>query len=304
MTTTLVTGATGTLGAPTLSRLRAAGHDVRALSRRTGPGLTTGDLLTGDGIPEAVRGVDTVLHLATGKRGTGDVEATRTLLEAATAAGVRDLVLISIVGIDDIPLGYYRDKVVIERLVRESGLPHSILRATQFHSFVASIFTAQRLSPVVVAPVFPLQPIAVEEVADRLVELAGSASAGRVADIGGPEQQAVPDLGRLWARATGIRRPVVPPCRCPESWSPPTGRGRRSCPARPTAGRPSPSIWPHGRGCPDESAAATGPRAARGGRDRARAVDAAVPGELLRRRAHRRPHPAVQRAPVPRLRRC
>jgi uncharacterized protein YbjT (DUF2867 family) len=210
MTTTLVTGATGTLGAPTLSRLRAAGHDVRALSRRTGPGLTTGDLLTGDGIPEAVRGVDTVLHLATGKRGTGDVEATRTLLEAATAAGVRHLVLISIVGIDDIPLGYYRDKVVIERLVRESGLPHSILRATQFHSFVASIFTAQRLSPVVVAPVFPLQPIAVEEVADRLVELAGSAPAGRVADIGGPEQKAVPDLARLWARATGTRRPVVP----------------------------------------------------------------------------------------------
>jgi uncharacterized protein YbjT (DUF2867 family) len=210
MTTTLVTGATGTLGAPTLSRLRAAGHDVRALSRRTGPGLTTGDLLTGDGIPEAVRGVDTVLHLATGKRGRGDVEATRTLLEAATAAGVRHLVLISIVGIDDIPLGYYRDKVVIERLVRESGLPHSILRATQFHSFVASIFSAQRLSPVVVAPAFPLQPIAVEEVADRLVELAGSAPAGRVADIGGPEQQAAPDLARLWARATGTRRPVVP----------------------------------------------------------------------------------------------
>jgi uncharacterized protein YbjT (DUF2867 family) len=119
-------------------------------------------------------------------------------------------VLISIVGIDDIPLGYYRDKVVIERLVRESGLPHSILRATQFHSFVASIFSSQRLLPVVVAPVFPVQPIAVEEVADRLVELAGAAPAGRVADIGGPEQQAIPDLARLWAHATGTRRPVVP----------------------------------------------------------------------------------------------
>ncbi|MEN3267742.1 NAD(P)H-binding protein [Pseudonocardia sp.] len=210
MTTTLVTGATGALGAPTVTRLCAAGHDVRALSRRRGPGLTTGDLLSGAGLRAAIAGADTVLHLATGPRGKGDVEATRTLLEAATAAGVRHFVLISIVGIDEIPLAYYRDKVVIERLVRESGLPYSVLRATQFHSFVEAMFTAQRLSPVVVAPVFPLQPIAVDEVADRLVELADAAPAGRMADIGGPEQHTLAGLARLWARATGTRRPVVP----------------------------------------------------------------------------------------------
>jgi uncharacterized protein YbjT (DUF2867 family) len=210
MTTTLVTGATGTLGSPTVTRLRATGHDVRALSRRSGPGLTTGDLLTGAGLREALNGVDTVVHLATGPRGKGDVAAARTLLQAAADAGVRHLVLISIVGIDDIPLGYYRDKVVIERLVRESGLAFSLLRATQFHSFVEALFTAQRAFPVVAAPTFPLQPIAVEEVADRLVELAGAAPAGRVADIGGPEQQSVRDLARLWARVTGTRRPVVP----------------------------------------------------------------------------------------------
>jgi uncharacterized protein YbjT (DUF2867 family) len=210
MTTTLVTGATGALGAPTVTRLRAAGHDVHALSRRSGPGLTTGDLLTGTGIPEAVAGADTVLHLATGPRGKGDVQATRTLLKAATAAGVRHLVLISIVGIEDIPLGLYRDKVTIEGLVRESGLPYSILRATQFHSFVEAMFTVQHRSPVLLAPVFPLQPIAIEEVADRLAELAGSAPAGRVADIGGPEQRSLADLARLWAHATGTRRPVVP----------------------------------------------------------------------------------------------
>lgn len=128
MRSTLVTGATGALGTPTVARLRAAGHAVRALSRRTGPGLTTGDLRTGVGISEAVAGADTVLHLATGPRGKGDVEATRHLLDAATIAGVQHLILISIVGIDEIPLGYYRDKVVIERLVRESGLPHTIVR--------------------------------------------------------------------------------------------------------------------------------------------------------------------------------
>jgi uncharacterized protein YbjT (DUF2867 family) len=210
MTTTLVTGATGALGAPTVTRLRAAGHDVRALSRRRGPGLTTGDLLTGEGIAEAVEGADTVLHLATGPRGRGDVEATYTLLEAAKVAGVRHLVLISIVGIDDIPLGYYRDKVDIERLVRESGLPCSILRTTQFHSFIEAVFTAQRRSPVVVAPDFPLQPIAVDEVADRLVELAGSPPAGRAADIGGPEQLGLAELARIWADATATSRPVLP----------------------------------------------------------------------------------------------
>jgi uncharacterized protein YbjT (DUF2867 family) len=210
MTTTLVTGATGTLGTPTVTRLCATGHHVRALSRRSGPGLTTGDLLTGAGLREALDGVDTVLHLATGPRGRGDVEKTRTLLKAAGGAGVLHLVLVSIVGIDDIPLPYYRDKVAVERLVRESGLGYSILRATQFHSLVEALFTAQRRFPIVLAPSFPLQPIAVEEVADRLVELAGAAPAGRVADIGGPEQQRVPDLARLWARATGTRRPVVP----------------------------------------------------------------------------------------------
>jgi uncharacterized protein YbjT (DUF2867 family) len=210
MTTTLVTGATGTLGAPTVTRLRAAGHDVRALSRRSGPGLTTGNLLTGEGIPEAVTGVHTVVHLATGPLGKGDVDATRRLLDAATAAGLRHVVLISIVGVDDIPLGYYRDKVVIEGLVRESGLPCSVLRATQFHSFVESMFTAQHRFPVVVAPAFPVQPIAVEEVADRLVQLAGSRPAGRVADIGGPDQHDLRALARLWARTTGTRRPVVP----------------------------------------------------------------------------------------------
>jgi uncharacterized protein YbjT (DUF2867 family) len=215
MTTTLVTGATGTLGVPTVHRLRAAGHDVRALSRRSGPGLTTADLLTGTGLHAAVAGADTVLHLATGPRGKGDVEATRRLLDAAIDAGVRHLVLISIVGVDDIPLGYYKDKVVIERLVRESGLPSTVLRATQFHSFVAAMFIAQRRSPVLVAPAIPLQPIAVEEVADRLAELADAAPAGRVADIGGPEQHRLPELAGMWARASSGRRRAVLPLSLP-----------------------------------------------------------------------------------------
>jgi uncharacterized protein YbjT (DUF2867 family) len=205
--TILVTGATGTLGVPTTAQLREAGHDVLALSRRTGPGLVTGDLLSGTGLTSAMDGVGTVVHLATGK---DDVRAAATLLDAAARAGVDHLVLVSIVGIDDIPLGYYKQKQEVERLVSGSDVPHTILRATQFHSFVERLFTAQRWLPVVLAPAFDLQPIAVQEVARRLVELAGGAPAGRVPDIGGPARRPVVDLAAAWAAARGVRRPIVP----------------------------------------------------------------------------------------------
>jgi uncharacterized protein YbjT (DUF2867 family) len=207
MTTTVVTGATGRLGRPTVQRLRAAGHEVRALSRRSGPGLVTGDLSSGAGIGAALAGADVVVHLATGR---DDVAAARTLVDAAAGAGVRHLVLVSIVGIEEVPLGYYRQKVAVESVVRESAVPATVLRSTQFHPFVEGLFTAQRRLPVVLAPTFRLQPIAVEDVADRLVELAGAAPAGRVPDIGGPEQRTVRDLAGAWARATGTRRPIVP----------------------------------------------------------------------------------------------
>jgi uncharacterized protein YbjT (DUF2867 family) len=207
--TILVTGATGTLGKPTVARLRTAGHDVRSLSRRSGEGLATGDLLTGEGIDAAVAGVSTVVHLATGLR-RRDVDIAQTLVDASRKAGVEHVVLISIVGIDHIPFGYYRDKVAIERLVAESGVPHTILRATQFHELVDQLFNAQRRLPVVLAPALELQPIAAEDVADRLVELASSPPAGRVPDIGGPEVRRLPELARVWATARGSRRPVVP----------------------------------------------------------------------------------------------
>lgn len=209
MATILVTGATGTLGVPTVDRLRTAGHDVRALSRRGGPGLVTGDLLTGAGVAAAVTGASVVVHLATGLR-RKDVVIARTLLDAARAARVDHLVLMSIVGIDFIPFGYYRDKVEIERLVAGSGVPHTILRATQFHKLVDQLFSVQRRLPLLLAPAFEVQPIAPDEVAERLVELASAAPAGRVPDIGGPAVRPLPELARVWAGTRGLRRRVVP----------------------------------------------------------------------------------------------
>lgn len=206
MSTILITGATGTLGRPTVAALRDSGNTIRELSRRPGTG-TTGDLLDPATLPAALAGVDTVVHLSTGKR---DVEAATNLFAAAAKARVSHLVVVSIVGIDRIPFPYYVAKVAIEKATVDSGIPYTILRATQFHQFIDNLLKAQRGLPVVFAPSFSVQPVKVEEVAVRLAELAVAAPAGRVADLGGPEKREVRDLARAWKRAAGIRRAIVP----------------------------------------------------------------------------------------------
>jgi uncharacterized protein YbjT (DUF2867 family) len=208
MTSILVTGGTGTLGRPTVARLGAAGHQVRVLSRKPGPDRVVADLTSGKDLAAAVEGAEVIVHLAT-SQGRRDVQQTRNLL--AASAGVKHLVVMSIAGIDRIPLPYYRYKSQVERLVAESGRPHTILRATQFHNLVERILTAQRFLPVVLAPTIFLQPIAVDDVAVRLAELvAASPVNGRAPDIGGPERLSMVELARLWKQARAVRRPVVP----------------------------------------------------------------------------------------------
>ncbi|MFD5098616.1 SDR family oxidoreductase [Streptomyces albidochromogenes] len=207
MTTILVTGGTGTLGRLVTERLRTDGHDVRVLSRHSRPYAV--DLREGTGLAEAVAGVDTVVHCATTPRG-GDEQAARHLIEAARRAGVRHLVYISIVGIDRVPLGYYRSKLAVERLIEESGLGWTVLRTTQFHDLVLRVVQGSAKLPVVLLPAgVAVQPIEVAEVAARLAELAAGAPAGRVPDMGGPEVRALPDLARAYLRASGRRSPLL-----------------------------------------------------------------------------------------------
>lgn len=215
----LVTGGSGNLGRATVARLRASGHDLRILSRSGATDavgghvdrgdLVQGDLVSGEGLPEALTGVRRVIHLATTGAGKHDVVATENLVAEAERAGVEHIIVMSIVGIDEIPLGYYQHKLGVESAVKDSPVPHTILRSTQFHSFVERIFSAQRWSPVVFAPAFSLQPIAVEDVAVRLTELVEGDAAGRVPDIGGPEQRTAKDLARLWSAAAKVRRPIA-----------------------------------------------------------------------------------------------
>lgn len=206
----LVTGGTGTVGREVVRLLRDAGHRPRVLSRRRGPGLTTGDLVSGAGLDEAVRGVRVVVHAAT--RPGRDVPGVRQLLAAARRTdGQPHVVLISIVGADRVPLPYYRERCAVEDVVTGSGLPWTVQRSTQFHALLDRLLGLAARLPVLPVPAgTAVQPIDEREVAARLVTLAGSEPVGRAPDLGGPEVRAFADLARTWLAVRHRRRPVLP----------------------------------------------------------------------------------------------
>ena len=217
----LVTGGTGTLGRLVVERLLAAGRRARVLSRgtheREGIEFVTGDLSTGEGAETAVAGIDIVIHCAGSAK--GDEEKARNLVRAASAAGVRHLVYISVVGADRIPMagaadramfGYFGAKFAAERMIAESGIPWTTLRATQF--FDLSLKTAEAMAKLPVIPVpsgFRFQPIDADEVAARLVELALGAPAGLVPALGGPRAYDMAELVRGYLQAAGKRRLII-----------------------------------------------------------------------------------------------
>jgi uncharacterized protein YbjT (DUF2867 family) len=209
----LVTGGTGVLGRE-LVRLLEDRADVRVLSRTANdrPGFVRGDLDTGDGLAEAVAGVDVIAHCASSadyRRPQRDVEGTERLLEVARE-GRPHVVYISIVGIDRIPFGYYRAKLATEQLIEESGLPWTVLRTTQFHDLALMFLFLLAKGPVAVVPRgFRAQPVDVGEVAERMAELVLGDPAGRVPDLGGPRVEALEDLMRAYLAAVGRRRPVL-----------------------------------------------------------------------------------------------
>ncbi|MFP8952869.1 SDR family oxidoreductase [Natrialbaceae archaeon A-arb3/5] len=216
---TLLTGATGTLGRELCPRLLDSGNEVRATSR-TPPAATDDalewvelDLRDGTGLETALADVDVVVHAASAPRGDSeavDVRGTERLLEAAADAGVSNVCYVSIVGVGEIPLSYYEHKRAAERAVETSPVPSTIVRMTQFHSFVGGL-----LESISRLPVWPLstdlrvQPIDAGDAADALVEHATPDPAGRVPPVGGPDVQTVGDLARSYRDANGLTRPIV-----------------------------------------------------------------------------------------------
>ncbi|MBH0777318.1 SDR family oxidoreductase [Nocardia bovistercoris] len=210
MSTILITGGTGALGTHIVDRLDDRGHDVRVLSRREGAGTHVGDLATGVGVDEAALGAELIVHAASDFRAFGrhDPDQTRAVLRAARDA--RHLLYVSIVGIDRIPFRYYRRKLECEQLVADSGIPHTILRATQFHELIASVLYPARWLPLVPLPLdFRFQTVATGDVATRVADLIEGDPVGRADDFGGPEVRTLAELVEIWRAAHGGPRRAV-----------------------------------------------------------------------------------------------
>ncbi len=215
----LVTGGAGRLGRLVVKHLSAAGYRVRGMSRRASPGedwpgaeWRQADLVTGAGLSRAVQGMDVVVHTAGNGTWKVDVEGTRRMLEAARETGVSHLVYISIVGIDTVPYAYGKAKLASEDLIEHSGLPWSILRATQFHYLIDLVLrTLTRLPLVTPVPTdLLLQPVAEEDVARRLCEIVQAGPSGRLPDMGGPQVYTSGELARTWLKQRGMHRAILP----------------------------------------------------------------------------------------------
>jgi uncharacterized protein YbjT (DUF2867 family) len=216
----LVTGGTGMVGREVVRRLLADEHEVRVLSRRGRPlgqerlpvRWFRGDLRDGRGLAAALPGCDAVVHCATtGRR--ADVTLTRNLVDAARRGGDPHLVYVSVVGVDRVPgVPFYRAKLACERIVALSGLPWTVLRATQCEGSVRRLVRAQRALPVVVTlgGGVPLRPLPEALLGERLAELAVAGPAGRVPDLAGPAVRTVEELTRAALDEAGGRRPVLP----------------------------------------------------------------------------------------------
>jgi uncharacterized protein YbjT (DUF2867 family) len=221
----LVTGGTGGLGRRVVARLRPSGRRLRVLSRHPRESsdaveYVVGDLEKNQGIEAAVRDAAIVVHCAGVGKIKEDLAQAQNLVRAAKQAGVRHMVSISVVGADRVPVksaidrsmfAYFASQRAKERVIEESGLPWTNLRASQFHDgFILVMVRAMAKMPIVLLPAETrFQPVDADEVADALVELTLGEPAGQVADFAGPEIYDSEYLLRSYLQAIGKRRAIV-----------------------------------------------------------------------------------------------
>lgn len=207
----VIIGGTGLIGSKTTERLRAKGHDVTAASRNTGV-----NTITGEGLAEALTGAEVVLDLANSPsfedRAVIEFFETsgRNLLAAEKTAGVRHHIALSVVGTERLQeSGYFRGKLVQEKLIREGGIPYTIVHSTQFMEFLAGIAQSGMVDGRVhLSPAF-VQPIASDDVADAMADVALGTPVNGVTEIAGPERFRLNELVTRYLKATGDNREVV-----------------------------------------------------------------------------------------------
>jgi uncharacterized protein YbjT (DUF2867 family) len=199
-----VAGATGRVGRHTVAVLESAGYDVVRISRSDGVDLTTGERLD-----EALAGVDVVIDAATAPSPDEAVAteffvtASRNLQEAGTRAGVRRLVVVSIIGIDRFRDGYMAAKLAHEREALSGSIPARILRAAQFHEFVEQLAEWGRQGDVAYVPRMQTQLVAARSVAEALADLATRRDAPVLSEIAGPRRELLADAARLLVESRG-----------------------------------------------------------------------------------------------------
>ncbi|RLP94602.1 SDR family oxidoreductase [Micromonospora sp. CV4] len=207
----VVIGGSGLIGSKLVGKLGAQGHEAVPASPKTGV-----NTLTGEGVDEVLDGADVLVDVSNSPSFEDAAvldffqTSTRTLLAAAGKAGVGHYVALSIVGSDRLPdSGYMRAKVAQEKLIAASGLPYSLVHATQFFEFVQGIIDAAtdgdtvRLAPVLI------QPMAAEDVASAVAEVAVGAPMNGTVEIAGPEQFRLDELGRSLLASRSDSRSVV-----------------------------------------------------------------------------------------------
>ncbi|WP_424185543.1 SDR family oxidoreductase [Actinokineospora sp. G85] len=205
-----VAGGTGVVGRLVVEEAEEAGHEAVVISRSRGV-----DLVSGEGLAGALAGAEAIIDASSVR--TFDPDESVAFFDAATGnlerhgeqAGVRHLVVLSIVGCDRVDTGYYMGKRRQEELALAGPLPVSILRATQFHEFAAQMVARAEDEAVVAVPAMHSQPIAAREVAAALVGLAVGEPVGRAEDLAGPEELDMVDMVRRLLEHRGLRREVV-----------------------------------------------------------------------------------------------
>lgn len=206
----VVIGGTGLIGSKTVERLRKKGHDVLAASPNGGVNTITGEGLTG-----ALAGAQVVIDLANSPSFEDKAvleffeTSGQNLLAAEKAAGVKHHVALSIVGAERLPdSGYMRAKMAQERLIRGSGIPYTIVHSTQFFEFLGGIAQSGTVGDITTVSSAYFQPIASDDVADIMTDVALSPPANGVVEIAGPEPIRMSELVARFLKATNDPRNV------------------------------------------------------------------------------------------------
>jgi len=206
----VVIGGTGLIGSKTVAILRQGGHEVVAASPQSGV-----NTITGEGLKGAMTGTQVVIDLANSPSFEDKAvleffeTSGRNLLAAEAAAGVRHHVALSIVAIDRTDNGYFRAKVAQEKLIKASGNPYTIVRSTQFMEFLRGIADSSADGNVVRLPPILFQPIASDDVAANVADVALAAPRNGIVEIAGPERAPFNEIVARYLKAVGDPRQVV-----------------------------------------------------------------------------------------------